>query len=45
MAIDSMYYVHESDKAALKALKAIPGFQQLMKACMKVWNERQLGVL
>ena len=44
MAIDSMYYVHESDKAALKALKAIPGFQQLMKACMKVWNERQFRI-
>ncbi|MBR3469177.1 MAG: M48 family metalloprotease [Lachnospiraceae bacterium] len=40
MAVDSMYYVHEADKAALKALQAIPGFSALMKAFMKVWNER-----
>lgn len=45
MAIDSSYYVHESDKAALNALKAIPGFQQLMKALMKIWNERQFRIL
>lgn len=40
MAIDSQFYTHPSDRAALKALKAIPGFHQLMKAIMSVWNER-----
>ncbi|MDD5919622.1 MAG: M48 family metalloprotease [bacterium] len=44
MAVDSKYYVHDSDKAALKALKAIPGFHQLMKAYMKVWSERQFRI-
>lgn len=45
MGIDSKYYVHDSDKAALKALKAIPGFSQLMKALMKIWNERQFRIM
>lgn len=44
MVIDSKYYVHESDKAALTALKAIPGFSQLLKAYMKVWHERQYQI-
>lgn len=44
MAIDSKYYVHNSDKAALKALKAIPGFHQFIKAFMKIWSERQFRV-
>lgn len=33
-------YTHPMDRAALKALKAIPGFRQLMTAIMKVWSER-----
>ena len=45
MAIDAKYYTHEADQAALKALKAIPGFQQLLKAWMKVWNERQYRIM
>lgn len=44
MAIDSKYYVHKSDKAALKALKAIPGFHQFIKAFMKIWSERQFRI-
>ena len=30
MAYVANYYVHDSDKAALKALKAIPGFHQFV---------------
>lgn len=45
MSIDSKYYTHSSDKAALKALKAIPGFHQLMKAFMKIWNERLYRIM
>lgn len=41
MELDSKLYLHDSDKAALAALKAIPGFTQLMRAFMKVWNEQQ----
>lgn len=41
MELDSNLFLHESDKAAMKALKAIPGFHQVMKAFMKVWNEQQ----
>lgn len=44
MAIDSKYYVHDADKTALNGLKAIPGFQQLMKAYMKIWSERQFRI-
>ena len=45
MAIDSRYYIHEDDKAALDALKAIPGFTPLIKAFMKNWNENQFRIL
>ena len=45
MSIDSQYYTHSSDRAALKALKAIPGFHQLMKTFMKVWNERMYRIM
>lgn len=34
------FYMHDSDRLALTALKAIPGFDQLLKAFLKVWNEK-----
>lgn len=37
-------FVHESDRAALKALKAIPGFTTVFKAFMNVWSERQYRI-
>lgn len=40
MTIDSDFYVHPADKAALSALKAIPGFTPLLKAFMQVWDEQ-----
>ena len=40
MAINKHVFIHDADKAALQTLKAIPGFTQLLKAFMKVWNER-----
>jgi len=43
--VDSEYYVHDSDRKALEALKAIPGFTQVTKAFMSVWNERQFKIL
>lgn len=44
MTIDSDFYVHPSDKAALDALKAIPGFTALLKAFMQVWNEQRARI-
>lgn len=44
MTVDSSFYIHPSDKAALDALKAIPGFTPLLKAFMQVWNEQKLRV-
>lgn len=44
MAIDARFYMHESDKAALQALKAIPGFTQLFKGFLKVWHEKQFRI-
>lgn len=44
MAIDAKFYMHESDKVALQALQAIPGFSQLFKAFMKVWHEKQFRI-
>jgi Zn-dependent protease with chaperone function len=45
MELDSKLYLHDSDRAALLALKAIPGFTQVLKAFMKVWNEQQYKIL
>ncbi len=45
MAIDPEIFIHESDRAALKALKAIPGFTQVLKAFMKIFNESQYKIL
>ncbi len=45
MAIDSRFYVHDSDRIALQALQAIPGFSQLFKAFMKVWSEKQFRIV
>lgn len=40
MLVDSRFYVHPTDKTALKALQAIPSFHQALKAFMNVWNEK-----
>lgn len=44
MSINSAMYMHASDKAALKALQAIPGFTPALKAFMKVWDEQQFRI-
>ena len=44
MIIDSNFFIHELDKLALRALKAIPGFTQLLKGFMKVWNEQLFNI-
>ena len=38
-------FIHENDSKALNALKAIPGFEQLTKAFMKVFSERSIKIL
>lgn len=40
MAISSDFYMHDSDRMALQALKAVPGFSQVVKAIMSVWDEK-----
>ncbi|MBP3372231.1 MAG: M48 family metallopeptidase [Clostridia bacterium] len=42
--MDPNIFMHESDRAALNALKAIPGFTALFKAFMKVWSEKQFQI-
>lgn len=37
-------FIHDSDRATLKALKAIPGFSAVFKAFMNVWSERQYRI-
>lgn len=44
MGLDSNLFIHDSDKAAMRSLKAIPGFDHVVKAFMKVWNERQYKI-
>lgn len=38
--IDASHYQHDLDRQALNALKSIPGFTPLLKAFMKVYDER-----
>ena len=45
MSFDPERYTHPSDRAALKALQAIPGFSLLIKGFMNIWNERQGKIL
>lgn len=45
MPFDPERYTHDSDRAALNALKAIPGFSLLTKGFMNVWNEPQQKIL
>ena len=45
MAFDPNRYTHDSDRAALKALKAIPGFSALTRGFMNIWNEPQQRIL
>jgi Zn-dependent protease with chaperone function len=45
MSVDSKYYLHKSDKAALKALKSIPGFSKVTKAFMNMLYEKQWRIM
>lgn len=45
MELNSNLFLHDSDKAAMNALRAIPGFHQVMKAFMKIWNEQQFKLI
>ncbi len=45
MAFPYELYTHPSDRTALDALKAIPGFTPLLKGFMNVWNEPQDRIL
>ena len=38
-------FIHEDDKKAMDALKAIPGFDQFVKAFMKVYSEPTMKIL
>ena len=40
MPVNANVYTHELDRAALQALKSIPGFTEVLKSFMKVWNEQ-----
>ncbi len=45
MTINPNLFLHDSDKAALTALKAIPGFSQLLKAVMNIGYEKQEHIM
>lgn len=38
------FYLHDSDRAALQTLQAIPGFTQLFRAFLNVWSEKQFHI-
>lgn len=43
--LDSRLYLHDSDRTALAALKAVPGFDQFVKAFMKVYSEQRSKII
>ena len=45
MYVDPQYFTHENDRKALDALKSIPGFNQLVKAFMKIYSERTMNIM
>ena len=45
ISYDYQSYVHDSDRAALNALQAIPGFSAVVKGFMNIWNEPQARIL
>ena len=45
MSINKNIFIHESDKAALASLKAIPGFTQVLRLFMKIWNEENTHLI
>lgn len=44
MPVNANIYMHDLDRTTLDALKAIPGFTQLLKSFMKIWNEQQFHI-
>lgn len=44
MSINKNIFIHEADKAALQALKAIPGFTQVLKTFLKAWDEENMHI-
>ncbi len=45
MSLNPELFIHPTDRAAMKALKAIPGFNQFVKMYMNIWNERQFRII
>lgn len=44
MAINHNVFIHETDRAAMEALQAIPGFSQVMKAFLSSWSEKAMYI-
>ena len=44
MPVNKNIFIHDTDKAALKTLEAIPGFSQVTKAFLSGWNERLMAI-
>lgn len=42
--IEVSSFMHDSDRKALNALKAIPGFTPLLRTFINVWDERQFQI-
>ncbi len=42
MPVNKNIFIHESDRSAMKALEAIPGFSQVTKAFLSNWNEKMM---
>ena len=44
MSVNQNVFIHETDRSAMEALKAIPGFSQVTRAFMNSWNEKIMHI-
>lgn len=44
MTMNHNVFIHETDRAAMEALQAIPGFSQVMKAFLSTWSEKAMYI-
>ncbi len=44
MKVNPNVFIHETDRAAMQALQAIPGFSQVMKTFMNQWSEKLMYI-
>lgn len=44
MAINSNVFIHDADRAAMNALRSVPGFEQVANLFMRYWSEKAMRI-